>query len=286
MKVVKFLMKTILWIVAVVLVVILTIPLWISPVVCGVANKVAPGITKTDFHLGTFKLNPYTGRLVVGDLQLGNPTNFSEKNAVDLAQLEVKVDVASLFGKKIRVELVDIGALQVYAAFPKADNFLQIAKNAQGEGEGAPKSDVNVEEQAKAEAEKAKAEVEGEVAQGEKKQGKGLQIDKLNIHDVTIKYGIAPVPFGLTLTGIGADKEEGASLMEVFTEVENAVMKALSGAVGALGDLGKGVLDMGGKGLKNVGDGAASAVSESATKATKAAGEAAGKAVDALKKLW
>lgn len=286
MKVVKFLMKTILWIVAVVLVVILTIPLWISPVVCGVANKVAPGITKTDFHLGTFKLNPYTGRLVVGDLQLGNPTNFSEKNAVDLAQLEVKVDVASLFGKKIRVELVDIGALQVFAAFPKADNFLQIAKNAQGEGEGKPKSESNVEAQAKAEAEKAKAEVEGEVAQGETKQGKGLQIDKLNIHDVTIKYGIAPVPFGITLTGIGADKEEGASLMEVFTEVENAVMKALTGAVGALGDLGKGVLDMGGKGLKNVGDGAASAVSESATKATKAAGEAAGKAVDALKKLW
>lgn len=286
MKVVKFLMKTILWIVAVVLVVILTIPLWISPVVCGVANKVAPGITKTDFHLGTFKLNPYTGRLVVGDLQLGNPTNFSEKNAVDLAQLEVKVDMASLFGKKIRVELVDIGALQVYAAFPKADNFLQIAKNAQGEEKAKSEGEVNVEEQVKAEAEKAKAEVEGEVAQGEKKQGKGLQIDKLNIHDVTIKYGIAPVPFGLTLTGIGADKEEGASLMEAFTEVENAVMKALSGAVGALGDLGKGVLDMGGKGLKNVGDGAASAVSESATKATKAAGEAAGKAVDALKKLW
>lgn len=286
MKVVKFLMKTILWIVAVVLVVILTIPLWISPVVCGVANKVAPGITKTDFHLGTFKLNPYTGRLVVGDLQLGNPTNFSEKNAVDLAQLEVKVDMASLFGKKIRVELVDIGALQVYAAFPKADNFLQIAKNAQGEEKAKSEGEVNVEEQAKAEAEKAKAEVEGEVAQGEKKQGKGLQIDKLNIHDVTIKYGIAPVPFGITLTGIGADKEEGASLMEVFTEVENAVMKALTGAVGALGDLGKGVLDMGGKGLKNVGDGSASAVSESATKATKAAGEAAGKAVDALKKLW
>lgn len=286
MKVVKFLMKTILWIVAIVLVVILTIPLWISPVVCGVANKVAPGITKTDFHLGTFKLNPYTGRLVVGDLQLGNPTNFSEKNAVDLAQLEVKVDVASLFGKKIRVELVDIGALQVYAAFPKADNFLQIAKNAQGEEKAKSEGEVEGGEVAKAEAEKAKAEVEGgEVAQGEKKQGKGLQIDKLDIHDVTIKYGIAPVPFGLTLTGIGADKEEGASPMEVFWEVENAVMKALTGAVGALGDLGKGVLDMGGKGLKNVGDGATSAA-ESASKATKAAGEAAGKAVDALKNLW
>ena len=301
MKVVKFLMKTILWIVAIVLVVILAIPLWIGPVVCGVANRVAPGITKTDFHLGTFKLNPYTGRLVVGDLQLGNPTNFSEKNAVDLTQLEVKVDVASLFGKKIRVELVDVGALQVYAAFPKADNFLQIAKNAQGEDKA--KADGEGQEAAKAEVEaevekaNANAKAEGEVAKDEKEQGKGLQIDKLSIHDVTIKYGIAPIPFGLTLTDIGADKEEGASPMEVFKEIENAVMKALAGAAGALGDLGKGVLEMGGKGLKSIGDGATSAVSgtasqatdavsESASKATKAAGEAAGKAVDALKKLW
>lgn len=286
MKIVKILLKAILWIVAVVLVVILAIPLWISPVVCGVANKVAPGITKTDFHLGTFKLNPYTGRLLIADMQLGNPTNFSERNAVDLAQLEVKVDVTSLFGKKIRVELVDVGALQVYAAFPKADNFLQIAKNAQGEekagveAEGGDKAKAGVEAEG---GDKAKAGVEGEA---EKKQGKGLQIDKLDIHDVTIKYGIAPVPFGLTLTGIGADKEEGASPMEVFVEIENAVMKVLSGTVGALGELGKGALDLGGKGLKTVGDGAASTVSDSASKATKAAGEAAGKAVDALKSLW
>lgn len=259
MKIVKTLLKAILWIVAIVLVVVLTIPLWINPVACGVANTVAPHITKTDFHLGTFKLNPYTGHLLIADMQLANPTNYSEKNAVDLERLEVKIDVTSIFGKKIIVNLVDVGAVTVYSAMD-AGNFLQIAKNAQGEEKA--KSEGEVEG-----GEVAKAEAKTEVA-GEQKEGKGLQIDRLDIHDVTIKYGLAPIPFGLTLTGIGADKEEGASPMEVFAEIKNAVMNSLTNAAGAIGELGKGVLDMGGKGLKGLGD-----------------AEATGKMLDALKKL-
>lgn len=294
MKVVKFLMKTILWIVAFVLVVILTIPLWISPVVCGVANKVAPGITKTDFHLGTFKLNPYTGHLVVGDLQLGNPTNFTEKNAVDLKQFEVKIAMTSLLGKKIRVELVDLGALQVYAAFPKADNFLQIAKNAQGEAKPEAKTsaeaEVGVPEKVTS---KEKTDVKAESPTKEEKPAKGVQIDRLAIHDITIKYGMFPVPFGLTLTGIGADKDNGASLMDVFNEIKNEVMKTLSNAAGAVGDLGKAASkaanEAATKAVSQASDAAANAagaVGDAAANATKAAGEAAGKALDSIKNLW
>lgn len=237
MKVIKFLGKAVLWILAFVLVIVLTLPLWIGPVVCTVANKVAPTITKTDFHLGKFCLNPYTGRLVVGDLKLANPTNYDEKLAVDLERLDVNVAMTSLFGKKIRVEYVDLGALKVYSAFD-AGNFLQIAKNAQGEKPVEPVEQVEQVEQ----------------AEGEKQAGKGVQIDRLTIHDVTIKYGIMPIPFALELKGIGADNENGSSLMEVWNEIFAAVMKSLSAVGGAVTDLGKGALDIGTKGVKGVGD--------------------------------
>ena len=58
MKVVKFLLKAILWIVVIVIVALLALPLWFGPVVKGVANSVVPGIVKTDFHLAHLSLNP------------------------------------------------------------------------------------------------------------------------------------------------------------------------------------------------------------------------------------
>lgn len=270
MKIVKFLLKAVLWIVAIVLVVVLTLPLWISPVACCVANKVAPGITKTSFHLGSFKLNPYTGRLVIGDLQLGNPTNYTEKNAVDLARLEVKVAMSTLFDKKIRVELVDVGALQVYSAFD-AGNFLQIAENAKGE-----KAKDEGEVVAKVEGEGAQTKVEG---QGEGTE-KGIQIDRLAIHDVTIKYGIIPIPFALTLTGLGADKEDGMTPAEIYATVKDAVLKSIKGTGAAIGDLGKSAA----KALNSTASAAAARATEdasaAATKATDAVGNAANKATE------
>lgn len=268
-KAMKFLLWTIVGIVAFVLLLVLALPLWIGPVATGVANAVVPDITKTSFHLGTFKLNPYTGRLIVGDLQLGNPTNFKEKTAVDLAQLEVKVDVASLFGQKIRVELVDLGALQVYADFPTADNFLQIAQNAQGEKT--------------AEKEVTPSTNAVEVASTEAKPAKGLQIDRLSIHDVSIKYGIVPIPFALTLTGLGADQENGMSPKEIYATVRDSVMKAVSGTAGALNDLSKSAASA----LGNLGkDATGAATGAAADAAAKAVGDGAKKAADALKGLF
>ena len=37
---------------------IATLPLWISPVASGVAGKIVPGFTGTDFRLDRFSFNP------------------------------------------------------------------------------------------------------------------------------------------------------------------------------------------------------------------------------------
>ena len=133
MKVVKFVFKAILLIVVLVVIALLALPLWIGPVVKGVANSVVPGITGTGFNLGEFGLNPYVGTLHVGDMQLANPTNFSEKNAVALDKFDADLAVTSLFGgKKICIESVDLDGLVVYTD-PKMANFRKIAANAAGD---------------------------------------------------------------------------------------------------------------------------------------------------------
>ena len=136
-KKLKLVGKILLWALAGVVVLLLALPLWIGPVVKGVANSVVPRITGTDFHLGEFGLNPYTGTLHVGDMQLANPTNFSEKNAVDLKAFDVDFAMTSLFsGKKYRVEFVEVNGVFVHVDVPKAANFLQIAENATGGKDG------------------------------------------------------------------------------------------------------------------------------------------------------
>ena len=230
--------KILLWTLAVIVVLLLALPIWIGPVVKGVANAVVPGITGTDFHLGEFGLNPYTGTLHVGDMQLANPTNFSEKNAVDFA-------MTSLFsGKKYRVEFVEVNGVFVHVDVPKAANFLQIAENATGgkDGDEAAKgtADVEVPEDQKIEAPQAESpEAQTEDAQ-EEKESKGVQIDRITLKGVTVKYGLpVTIPMDLELTGIGADSECGAAFMDVWIAVRDKVMSAVTSVGGAAIDLGK-----------------------------------------------
>ena len=244
MKAIKVIGKILLWTLAVVVVLLLALPLWIGPVVKGVANSVVPGITGTDFHLGEFGLNPYTGTLHVGDMQLANPTNFSEKNAVDLKAFDVDFAMTSLFsGKKYRVEFVEVNGIVVHSDFPKGDNFMQIAENATGGGDDdeaeAQTVDVKAPEAQQTEAQQAES-TKAEPEQQEEKESKGVQIDRITLKDVTVKYGLpVKIPMDLELDGIGADSEYGAAFMDVWIAVRDKVMSVVTSVGGAVGDLGK-----------------------------------------------
>ncbi len=265
-KKLKLVAKILLWALAGVVVLLLALPLWIGPVVKGVANSVVPGITGTEFHLGEFGLNPYTGTLHVGDMQLANPTNFSEKNAVDLKALDVDFAMTSLlFGKKYRVEFVEVNGVFVHIDPPKADNFLKIAENAMGGKEATEK-----------ESEQETVEQE----QTEEKPSKGVQIDRITLKDVTIKYGLPIViPMDIELTSIGADSEYGAAFKDVWTAVRDKVLSAANSVGGALGDLGKGAANA----LKDAGGATADALKDAGGATADALKSAGGAAADALK---
>ena len=236
MKAVKFLVKAVLWIVAIVVVVVLALPLWIGPVAKGVANAVVPGITGTGFHLGEFGLNPYVGTLHVGDMQLANPKEFSEKNAVELSKFDADLAVTSLFcGKKIRIETVDIDGIVVYSD-TTASNFRKIAANVSGD------TDADKAEEPEKPVDEAAPEPEKD-EEHEEKKGKGIQIDRVTVKNVTVKYGIAPlkVPIDIVIEDIGKESEEGASLDEVLELIYSKILSAAGIVGGKLSDLGKGV---------------------------------------------
>ena len=272
----KLVGKILLWVLAGVVVLLLALPLWIGPVVKGVANTVVPGITGTDFHLGEFGLNPYTGTLHVGDMQLANPTNFSEKNAVDLKAFDVDFAMTSLFfGKKYRVEFVEVNGLFIHSDFPTGDNFMQILENATG-GKKEPEAETQEVEQPKVEPEAPKAEETAKSAepeQADEKESKGVQIDRITLKDVTIKYGLpVKIPMDIELTGIGAESESGASFAEVWDAIFTKVKSVLTSVGGAVGDLGKSAAGA----IKDAGGAAADALSNAggaAADALKGAGE-------------
>lgn len=215
---------------------LLVLPLWIGPVAKGVANSVVPGITGTGFNLGEFGLNPYVGTVHVGDMQLANPTNFSEKNAISLAKFDADFAMTSLFsGKKYRVESVELDGLVVYSDMT-ASNFRLIADNAMG-GEKPAKKSEEAKPAAKPEAEKPAAESE--------QKGKGFQIDRLVIDNVTLKLGVVPVklPTKIEVKDIGANSEDGASIQEVVAAVYAEILSAAGVVGGKLSDLGKGTVD-------------------------------------------
>lgn len=276
MKILKFIFKLVFWLVVVVVVALLALPLWIGPVAKGVANSVVPGITGTGFNLGEFGLNPYSGTLHVGDMQLANPTNFSEKNAVDLAKFDADFAMTSLFGgKKYRVETVELDGLVVYSD-TTASNFRQIADNAAGGGKKAEPDgkQAGTKPEATPEPEKPKAEPA--------KKGKGFQIDRLVIDNVTLKLGVLPikVPAKIEIEGIGADSEDGASIQEVIEAVYAKILAAAGAVGGKIGDLGKGALDIG----KGAAGAALDAVGAGDAAGAKAALKDAGKSIkDAVK---
>ena len=285
MKALKLIAKIILWVVVIVVVALLALPLWIGPVAKGVANSVVPGITGTGFNLGEFGLNPYTGTLHVGDMQLANPTNFSDKNAVDLKALDVDFAMSSLFsGKKYRVEFVEVNGVFVHVDVPKAANFLQIAENATGgkDGDESAKGTADVNAPDAQDIKSQQAGPDGAKAEDAQdgKESKGVQIDRITLKGVTVKYGLpVTIPMDLELTGIGADSECGAAFMDVWIAVRDKVMSAVASVGGALGDLGKGAADA----LKDAGGAAAGALKDASGAATDTLKDAGGAAADALK---
>ena len=281
----KKILKFVGYFLLVVLVLLLTLPIWIGWVVKPIANSKVSALTGANFNLGEFGLNPYTGCLHVGDLQLSNPTNggydVAEK-CVELGRLDVDLDMGTVFSEKIVISSVEVEGLTIRAT-AGGGNFGQIGENAAGEP--APEGAAAAEEKP----------AEEKPAEDASASGKKVQIDRLVLKDLKLKVGVVgpiPVPT-LTIEGIGADKEDGASIADAYALIKEKVLAAAGAVGGKLGELGSAAADAvgegAGKAVDAIGEGAGKtvdAIGEGAGKAVDAIGEGAGKAVDAVKGLF
>lgn len=266
-KALKILLWTIVGVLALVLVLVLTIPLWLGPTVTTVANKVAPEYTGTPFSLDGIGINPYTGKYRITNLNLGNPKDYPVPTAFSVSNVLVDVEMSSLFTDTIHIREITIEAPYVsYVSKDGTNNFEWIGAHA------AAKAGPKEEEEEKAEEEKG--------------PGKKVVIDKLTIAGTWVKLKILPempIPT-ITLTDIGKEKggatwsEVGNQLMEAVMKASSAVGKGLTSAVDLLGD--------GLSGTTNVLSGAANLLGDGASKAVDSIGGLLGgdKKDDAAKK--
>ena len=319
MKAIKILLKTVICIVALALVALLTLPLWFGPVAKTAANAAVPGVVKTDFHMGHLHLNPYTARFELADLQLSNPTGYSEKYAATLGELIFDAETLSLMTDVIHIEEItvkDVFVSVVSGGENKVGNFKQIQYNVAGGKEKYEAAQAEKQAAADAEAEKIrleemqnpKAAEEEKAKVAEEKKEKKVIIDKLHISGLKIKLGFLPisVPVAIELKDIGRESG-GATFAEAWQQIWEAILKA-AGVAGeqlkALGNLTgdaakqateaatkaaaqatEAVGNVTGQATESVGK-AAEAVGNAAGDAMNKATEGATKALDSLKKLW
>ena len=255
------LLKCFLWCLVIGLVaavlVVATIPLWISPVSTGVANSVVPMITGTKFHIERFYVNPWTGAVRIKNVKLSNPEGFGESPAFSMTSLTLDLALTELFSNKLHVkELLIEDPFASYYSHDGTNNIDFILAN------------VNQVLGGTEEKEEEKAE------EKEKSQMKVI-IDHIRISGTKVKLMendvIPPMPImTIDLKDIGKESD-GASFEEVWTALSDAFMKGMSSVGDGLGALG-GLLGEGAKGL----GGALSEGSKSVTGALGGAASATG----------
>ena len=287
-KALKIVCWAFLGLVALVVLLVATLPLWLGPVARPVANRIAPTITKTDFHLGRLSLNPYTGRLEVGDVLIGNPSGYSEPRAVALGSLTVVADLSSVLTDRIHVRevtLSDCFVSYLFGGENNVDNVTQIQMNLAG---GKEKYEAAKRREAQEEAEEAADEDDDE----EDDEPKRLVIDRVSISGVRVKLQMLTIPVPpITLTDLGKDSD-GVTLAELTERVWAEILKGASSVgdgAAALGGLLNATAGSLGDAAGSAGKSASGSLQSAAgtvNDGVKALGDDAKKAVDSVKRLF
>lgn len=297
---VKKALKIALWAVGIIIlipiVLIATLPLWLGPIARPGVNAAVPQFTKTSFDIGHLYLNPYTGRLELGDFVMGNPEGYKEPTLVAISNLVFDVDMGTLADKYVHVQEVVVDGLfvsLVKGGSNNVDNVVQLQYNLAGgkekyeakqakarEAKAAAKEKSEADAKAEAEALKAKLEAMTDEEREEYYEEQAAEaaakrkfvIDHVLLDHIKVKVGFmtVPVPVKIELKDLGKESD-GITMSEFFGEIWKAILKSAT----AVGDGAKALGGMIGTGAGKAGDAIGSGA--------KAVGEGAGKALDAVK---
>lgn len=244
--------------VALIAVVLITLPLWISPVATSVAESVVPVFTGCQFKMEKFNLNPFSGKLRITEVHLSNPEGYKEPEAFSVSTVNVEVATCSLLTSTIHVKDITIQGPFVGITMENGtNNFMAILANL--------KSKLG---SSKGEEKEAGVKDEG--------PSKKIIIDHFELSGTRVKMGLTiPIP-SITLNDIGKNSG-GATFDEVGTEVKEACTKSMADFGGAASGLLKGAVG-------GTGD-AVGKATEALGKGSEVIGNSAKSAAESLKKL-
>lgn len=219
----------------------------------GTVNGSGPALLGVPVALEKALFRPFAGKITLTKLHVGNPKGFKTPALFDLGEVDIELDVVSLFKDTIVIRKISVVAPHItYERGLLDSNFGALTKQLQGETEKKP-----AEESADSKA--------------QQKGGKKVVIDELIVTDPVLNMSVTaagghyvPVKLGkVELKDIG--KESGGvtiadAIKIIFSVIASNVENAVLGAGDLVGTGGKAI----GSGAKEVGgtvaDGASSAV--------------------------
>ncbi|OQA86981.1 MAG: hypothetical protein BWY31_01025 [Lentisphaerae bacterium ADurb.Bin242] len=250
-------------ILALLLVLVITLPFIIKAGIQTVGSDIA-GVPIT---VKNISLNLLTGTLEIHDLLVGNPKGYSTPHAFKLGKFHASLKPSSLLSRKLLITRIEIRAVELnYEIYLLNNNISDIQANVN--------RSLKLEEKTvPAKPEEPKAKESG---------GKVLQIDSLELSDitvwVTVKGARAGVPLmapPVSLHNLGTGPD-GITPAAVVNDVLISLLTSLGKMVGA---------DIAGKAIGDAASSAGKALDDTASSAGQAVGDAASSLGGALKGL-
>ena len=180
-----------------------------------------PLITGVPMEIKHISFNPFEGTLTIKDFIVGNPKGYSSPYAVKLGHLHVDVGMGTLFSKKLLLERIEVKGVELnYETSLLTTNIGEIQDHVEKIAGGDAKVETTKEEKKAA-------------------QGKPLQIDYLELRDITawviVKGTKAQAPLmvaPIVMTKLGTG-ENGVTSIMVINDVLISMVTSVTRLIGA-----------------------------------------------------
>lgn len=205
-------------------------------------ETVGPQLTKVEMKLGNAKISPFSGKGQLNDIFIGNPANYKTAGAIKVGEVRLALNPKSVLSKTVEIQEIAIVNPEItYEGGLTGSNLKDILKNVE-----------------------AFAGAETAASSSGAKSSKQIMVKDLSVTGGKITVALSllggkpltvPLP-DIHLSDIGT-KEGGVSIAELTKQVMGSILasttKVVTEAVSGIG-----------KGVKEVGSGAAETVDKAA----------------------
>ena len=244
----KWIIRSIIGVVALVVVAVLVVFLFLNSIVKKGVETVGPQIVKVDVKLASANLSPFSGSGELKGLEVGNPEGYKSPSAIKVGSIKVAIEVGSVISDTIKIDSINIQSPEITCEGGLGGiNLKDIQKNLSS---GATTTETKPAAEDKG---SKKFYVKDIVIEGGKINvalnelgGKGITVPLPPIHLQNV---------GSETMGVSAKELTSQILEPVLTSAVKAAVASVGNVGEAVGDVGKGAaeqINKVGKGIKGL----------------------------------